>query len=481
MSHFIIFTLYFNGALTRLSTYINMKRTLLVLCLFAEISCFGQDVPNSLSPAAKVYGLSKFWKEVNYNFVYLDKIDRRAWDSTYQALIPQVEQTKNDYDYYLLLQRFCASLKDGHTNIYGNSKLGGLLLGKMFGTHYFWLEEIGGKAIVIRILKSEMSELPIGTEVIAVNGIATRQYAKENVEPYISSSTDYVRERYAIQNLLFGLVGTSYDVQFKRPDGKVFSLHLTHAKTTDTAIYPAMPHYPLLDLKWYPGKIAYLALNFFDDDKIDSMFLAKLPELYDARGLIIDLRHNGGGNTDIGTSILQYLTKDTVMQHSRSFTRDHLPTFKAWGVSVKPKDTIGNAWNAKKWKANHDQYYYAFDYAPYVIHLQAKRLVVPTAILTGNNTASAAEDFLISAANQPHMIRIGERSFGSTGQPYVFDLAGGFSARVCTKKDTYPDGSAFVGVGVKPDIEVAPTVKDFIDQKDPVLAKALDYLKTMAK
>ena len=218
MSHFIIFTLYFNGALTRLSTYINMKRTLLVLCLFAEISCFGQDVPNSLSPAAKVYGLSRFWQEVNYNFVYLDKIDRRAWDSTYQALIPQVEQTKNDYDYYLLLQRFCASLKDGHTNIYGNSKLGGLLLGKMFGTHYFWLEEIGGKAIVIRILKSEMSELPIGTEVIAVNGIATRQYAKENVEPYISSSTDYVRERYAIQNLLFGLVGTSYDVQFKRPD-----------------------------------------------------------------------------------------------------------------------------------------------------------------------------------------------------------------------------------------------------------------------
>jgi len=456
-----------------------MKRTLFALCLFAGLSCFGQEVPNTLSPAAKVYGLSKFWQEVNYNFVYLDKIDRHAWDSTYLALIPQVEQTKNDYDYYRLLQRFCALLKDGHTDVYAPGTVGKLLYGKMFGNYWFGLEDIGGKAIVTRILKSEASELPIGTEVIAVNGMATRQYAKENVEPYIASSTDYVRERSAIQNLLFGLIGANYDVQFKKPDGKVFSLHLTHVRTTDTAFYPAFPNYPLLELKWYPGKIAYLALNSFGDDKIDSMFVAKLPELYEARGLIIDLRNNGGGSTGTGTAILRYLMKDSIMQHSRYFTREHLPAFKAWGASVKPKDTIGSAWNAKSWKAYHDQYYYAFDYAPDTIHLQAKRLVVPTAILIGNNTASAAEDFLISAANQPHMIRIGERSFGSTGQPYIFDLGGGFSARVCTKKDTYPDGSAFVGVGVKPDIEVAPTVKDFIDQKDPVLAKALDYLKTM--
>lgn len=454
-----------------------MKKTLITLVLFATLKCFAQDIPNTLSPAAKVYGLSKFWQEVNYNFVYLDKIDRHAWDSTYQALIPQVEQTRNDYDYYHLLLGFCAMLKDGHTNIYAPGSIGSKLYGKMFGKYWFGLEEIGGKAIVNRILKSEAAELPIGTEVIGVNGKPTRQYIKEDVAPYISSSTDYVRERWAIQNLLFGLIGTSYDVDFKKPDGKTFSMHLTHARTTDTAFYPAFPHTPLLELKWYPGKIAYLALNSFGDDKIDSLFKAKLPELYEAKGLIIDLRNNGGGCTGTGTEILQYLMKDTLMQHSRYFTRNHLPAFKAWGAFLKPKDTINNAWNKKSWLVNHDQYYYTFDYAPDTIHLRAKRLVVPTAILTGNNTASAAEDFLISAANQAHMIRIGECSFGSTGQPYQFDLVGGFSARICTKKDSYPDGSPFVGVGVKPDITVEPTVKDFINQKDPVLDKALEYLK----
>ena len=294
-----------------------MKRTLLIICLLANLTCFSQQLPNNLSMADKVYGLSKFWQEVNYNFVYLDQVDRKAWDSTYKALIPQVSQSKNDYEYYRLMARFCAMLKDGHTGVFVPGSVGSLMFGKMFGKYWFSLEEVDGKAIVNRVLKSELNEIPIGTEVVSVNGMPTRQYAKENCEPYIFSSTDYVRERYGIQNLLSGLLGESYDVTFKKPDGRTFSLHLTHARTTDTAFYPSFPKYPLLELKWYPGKVAYLALNGFGDDKIDSMFIAKLPELYQAKGLIIDLRNNGFCCTGFGTSILQYLIKDTLMQHSR--------------------------------------------------------------------------------------------------------------------------------------------------------------------
>jgi C-terminal processing protease CtpA/Prc len=455
-----------------------MKKNLLLVFLLAALSGLAQDLPNNLSPTDKVYGLSKFWEEVNYNFVYLDKVDRRAWDSTYKAMITQVQQTTNDYAYFRLLQRFCALLKDGHTDISSPGSVSSLMYGKMFGSHWFALDNVGGKAIITRTLRSESAELPIGTEVIAVNGIPTRQYAKDSVEPYISSSTDYIRERTSIQDLLLGLIGESYNVQFKRPDGKVFSLQLTHAKTTDTSFYPPFPNDPLLELKWYPGKIAYLALNGFGNPAIDSLFKARLQELYDAKALIIDLRNNGGGSTRIGTEILQYLMTDTLMQHSRYYTRQHRPANKAWGTYVRPKDTVGDAKATENWLSYHDRYYYASDYAPDTIHLKARRLVVPTVILTGNYTASAAEDFLISAANQPHMVRIGESTYGSTGQPYPFALGGGFNARVCTKKDTYPDGSPFVGVGIQPNIVVSPTVKDIMEQNDPVLARALAYLKT---
>ena len=75
-------------------------------------------------------------------------------------------------------------------------------------------------------------------------------------------------------------------------------------------------------------------------------------------------------------------------------------------------------------------------------------MVIPTVILIGYNTASAAEDFLIYTENQKHMIKIGEPTFGSTGQPMPYDLPDGGSARVCTKKDTYPSGKEFVGFGI---------------------------------
>jgi C-terminal processing protease CtpA/Prc len=70
------------------------------------------------------------------------------------------------------------------------------------------------------------------------------------------------------------------------------------------------------------------------------------------------------------------------------------------------------------------------------------------------------------------------RSLGfNTGQPLVFPLPEGGLARVCTKRDTYPDGHEFVGVGVQPDRLVHPTLADFRAGRDPVLEAALEELR----
>jgi len=453
-----------------------MRKILIALIL----TCTGlvkAQVPNTLTAADKIYGLSAFWQEGNYNFVYLDRIDRKQWDSAYKAMITQVAATTNDYTYFRLMQRFCALLNDGHTNVYMPGSIGALLLTRMFGDYWINLENINGKAIVTRTLKANLKELPVGTEVIEVNGVSVNSYLKDSVMPYIASSTEYVKYDMAVSQLLTGLVGDSYHVKFKRPDGTVFPLTLTHARTRDTAFYPAMPQSGLLELKWYPDNIAYLALNGFDNLKIDTLFLQKLPELYKAKAVIIDLRNNGGGSTRVGTDILQYFTNDTVLQHSRYSTREHLASFKAWGVFVEPKDTLQSEWNRKAWRYYHDKGVYDFEYQPTPINITAQRIVVPTVLLFGHNTASAAEDFLISADNQKHMVKMGEKSFGSTGQPFQFSLPGGGSARVCTKKDTYPDGREFVGYGVIPDIEVIPDLSDFMANRDKVLETAVSYLQ----
>lgn len=447
-----------------------------LLILLMATESFGQ-LPNTLTNADKVYGLSKFWQEVNYNFVYLNKVDRHVWDSTYIAMIDEVQHTTNDYDYYRLLKRFCATLKDGHTNIEFPEQVKSKLMRTMFGPYRLFIENIGHKAIITHINPSKKEEIPPGTEIVEVNGMMTNIYMDQFVIPYISSSTRHVLEDKATMDLLQGLEGDSFDLKMKKPDGGLIDLTVVHSRSAETEVYPAIANASaLLEFKWIEGHLAYVALNSFEDPAIDSLFEAHLPELYQAEGLIIDLRNNGGGNGAYGLEILKYLIPGRQVTGAKSQSRNHIATYKAWGEMVSAQDTAGNPEYSKAYLNYTDAYYYDFPNAPQRINGKRKRLIVPTIVLIGHNTASAAEDFLVYSDKQPHFTTVGSPTFGSTGQPYYFILPGGGQARVCTKRDTYPDGREFVGFGILPDIMVEATLDDLLMGRDPVLAKAVSLL-----
>ncbi|WP_236032825.1 S41 family peptidase [Algoriphagus pacificus] len=439
----------------------KMKRLVFFYLLLLSGMVYGQ-MPNKLTKEDKVYGLSKFWQEVNYNFVYLYKVDQLKWDELYKEYIGKVQESPNDYEYYRLMQRFCASLKDGHTNIYFPKYIQENVLNTHFGEYRFILSNVGGKAIITQINNSKKDELPIGSEIISVNGIATADYLRESIYPFISASTSYTLEDWGISKMLEGYVGTSYDLQLILPNGLEKQLTVTIAKSEEKEFFPGLQTRELLELKWYSNQTAYISLNSFSDWEIMEMFRKKNKELKQAKSLIIDLRNNGGGNTSIGKVILHYLTEDTIFYGSKSQTRQHIATFKAWGK---------------------DSYFYDLPFSPDTLGagdkklLRNKRIVVPTVLLIGHGTASAAEDFLIYADKQKHMTKIGEPTYGSTGQPLSFNLPEGGLARVCTKKDTYPDGREFVGVGIQPDILVSKSLTDFLENRDPALEKALEYLE----
>jgi C-terminal processing protease CtpA/Prc len=55
-------------------------------------------------------------------------------------------------------------------------------------------------------------------------------------------------------------------------------------------------------------------------------------------------------------------------------------------------------------------------------------------------------------------------------------LPGGGLGRICIKRDTYPDGSDFVGRGIVPTLLVKQTVEDVRNGSDAVLDRALSTL-----
>jgi C-terminal processing protease CtpA/Prc len=451
--------------------------------LFVVGTSYSQ-IANTISPADKVFGLSKFWQEVNYNFAYFHKIDHRVWDSTYKALIPQVEATKNDYEYYRLLEKFCAMLKDGHTEITVPHIEGLNYMYNTFGDYLLVLKRVDNKVIIKRTWKKDIRKFPLGSEIIEVNGLPTEQYIRDSVAPYISASTDYVRADIASSMLLRGFPGSTFSIKIKKPNGDKASYVLTHAKVTDNIFSPDPGEYldekarGLLEHKTLDKDLAYVALNSFSDAKINMLFDSLLPALDKARGVIIDLRFNGGGDDGIAFTILKHFIQDTVVIGSSSTIRVFNPYQKAIGRDTDVADTAGNEFKRNAWLLYHG---YAVYEEPGTLRSRVEsgihKIKAPVVILIGKNTASAAEDFLVAASNQKHIVTIGEPTNGSTGKPYRFDLPGGGSARICIKKDTYPDGREFVGYGIQPDIRVQSTVQDYLMNKDVVLEAALQYFR----
>ena len=117
---------------------------------------------------------------------------------------------------------------------------------------------------------------------------------------------------------------------------------------------------------------------------------------------------------------------------------------------------------------------FQYDWKPYKGPSFKGRVVV----LTGPSTYSAAEDFVAAFKNMNRGKLIGQPTGGSTGQPLMFQLPFGGMGFVCSKKDLMPDGSHFVGFGIKPDIKVNPSLKNFQAGKDEVLEAAIVHLKT---
>lgn len=405
----------------------------------------------NLSEEEKVAGLSKFWSEVKYNFVNFDLVPDLNWDAVYLSYLPRVRQTKSTLEYYFLLREMCAKLRDGHTNVYFPEALRDEALSRPPITTRL----IEDKVLVTNVYDDALKQSGIerGQEVLEVDGIPVKQYAEQRVAPYQSVSTRQDLEvRMYDYALLSGSINNAVELTLRDKQGNTFKKSIPRMKGAELG--KRFPQTQPFAFKLLPGNVAYVALNSFGDNRAAEMFEEKFDEIAKTDALIIDLRENGGGNSGVGYSVIGHLT-DKPFKTSRWYTRQYRPTFRAWG---RAQDTFGKE---------------AGEASP-----NGKKLYVkPVIVLTSPRTFSAAEDFAVAFSFMKRGLIIGEPTGGSTGQPLGFSLPGGGGARVCTKRDTFPDGRDFVGVGVQPDKAVKPTVTDFHAGRDTVLEAALVEIK----
>jgi len=404
----------------------------------------------NLSEDEKVAGLSKLWAEAKFNFVHFDKVPDLNWDGVYMEYLPRVRATKSTFEYYRLLIQMYARLRDGHTGVWMPKEL----MDEAYARPLLRTALVEGRVMIVEVAKElQAAGLTPGLEIVAIDGIPAAKYVERNVVPYESASTSQdLTARVYGRGLLEGPKNRAVQLTLVDASGKTTRRSIPRAPNADywTALGTGLMVFHML-----PGNVAYVKLDSFNDPKAADMFEAAFPEIVKARALVIDVRENGGGNSDIGYRVLACLT-DREFLGSKWETRDYRPAFRAWGQrETRFRSPAGKvAPNGKLFFGN------------------------PVVVLTSPRTYSAAEDFTVAFRGMKRGKIVGEPTGGSTGQPLTFPLPGGGAARVCTKHDAFGDGTEFVGTGVVPDVAASPTVADLRAGRDTVLQAALRELET---
>jgi C-terminal processing protease CtpA/Prc len=208
-----------------------------------------------------------------------------------------------------------------------------------------------------------------------------------------------------------------------------------------------------LEFRRVANNTGYLKINnFVESESIRANFDSIYKKILLTDALVIDVRENVGGCTDISHYILRHFT-DKAFKSGKWRSPDNIAAHRSWGSNIE-------------W----------FESGAYEVQPFTDKVIYdkPVVLLADESTFSCAEDFSVDFLAMKRGIMVGSMTAGSSGNPLIFKLPGEGVALVCSKQDFFPDGREYVGFGIKPDIEIKPVIKDVIQHTDPVLQVAIN-------
>ncbi|MFA7420595.1 MAG: S41 family peptidase [Melioribacteraceae bacterium] len=172
-----------------------------------------------------------------------------------------------------------------------------------------------------------------------------------------------------------------------------------------------------------------------------------IDSLKNTKGIIVDIRSNGGGSDALGKIVASRFTAETRIYNYISFRNGTKHTDFTPLVS----DVISPAGKIQYTK--------------------------PVAYLTNRENFSSAEGTTLMFRVLPNVTTIGDTTGGGSANPITLKLPNGWSYRVSRWIQYTADKKVFEGVGLAPDIPVTISQADFNSGKDAILERAVQYIK----
>ncbi len=276
------------------------------------------------------------------------------------------------------------------------------------------------------------------------------------------------------------------------------SKNASQTKTMELQVTENLPEYdkwPLKESCVLDGNYGYLRITAMNDEAVE-LIEEWMPKFRNTRGLIVDVRDNGGGSRKALRALFPHFMNDSdkpkvtnaaVYRLFRDFKKDHLENRfmyrENWGgwysnelEAIKFfKENFEPKWQPPKKDFSEWHYLVMTKRSNPDAHFFEK----PVIILMNQKCFSATDIFLSSFKGWRNITLLGIASAGGSARSVWTELPGSkLEVRLASMASFQIDGDLHDGNGTQPDIVVEPEPSYFIHNgRDNILEEALEILK----
>ena len=448
---------------------------------------------NNITEAQKIYEVSKIWKEAAYNFAFWDKVDI-DWDKEYKNALVRVLETKDLYDYYRELKRFVALLGDGHTDVSFPNEIS--QDAEYFSMIPVYFAKPGDEIFVVAVSVDVKDDIPLFSTLVRIDGTDIHDYIKEYCYPYIWHANEDACGIFILNSLVLGRRGSGAVFTFAK-DGREFEVQLDRVDPSKivwckTDIVPQgvisqrlISSSDVHTVQLTDDGIAIIRIASFDDDSMPGKIYSFFDELKNAKGYILDVRGNSGGNS-MNADAIAAMFINGEFHSCYAEAQIYEPTYKAWSMfrddfnGLSPDEAqlkyTDDAFSLKAYRTQKN-IFYVRDEGRKVDNNAPGKLNGPIVVLMNQSTFSAAEDFVDVMKMYTNAVFVGNNTAGSSGQPLCEPLESGGFFRICTRRCIAQNGEDIYNKGFTPDIRIIPAAEDIASGRDVVLEKGLEIIR----
>lgn len=379
----------------------------------------------------RMFIATKLHTAIRIYFAHWEGVPELDLDAAYREYVGEVIGARDRKAWSLAGMKFFAKLKNSHSWFFDNALRAEL--GRDLG---FRLRHLQGEWVVT---ESRIEGLEPGDVVTAIDGRDFKSFYQEKRQYIMASTEPYARLTFTRDFYAGWLFPTRFTLE--TGDRETISIDRTGEYEPVSA--------GETEGRWQvEGRVGYIRIPSFNAPRFQEDALEHLDRFRSAEALVIDVRGNRGGTTP---GRLTRALMDRPYRWYAEATPFHLGT--AGGSAQR----YHLGWSASESRPDSAAY--------------AGEIV----ILIDAGCHSACEDFIVPFKDNGRATLVGETSAGSSGQPY-FASFDGVSVGIGAKREMFPDGSTFEGVGVAPDVPLLPAAEDYRAGRDPALERALEIL-----